>query len=272
IDVDHLYELITKYFTGTVAIIGTIQFNTAVHQLSRKINKTGTVSATNQGVSGSLTQATNGTNLSGKDVFHFGSSLSAAVPQIKPLSAGEVLGCTSPIIKYAQTVIYIGDGRFHLESAMIRNPTLEFHKYCPFSRKLSKEFYDFDKMKTIREAEIKKAMKGKSFGIILGTLGRQGNKQIFKNLVEYLGKNYRVYKIVVEEINEHILDSFDFVDSFVQVGCPRLSIDWGHNYKKPLLSPFEVYYQGGEYNMDYYSNEGYGPWKNYNNTGCNEKL
>ena len=34
-----------------------------------------------------------------------------------------------------------------------------------------------------------------------------------------------------------------FIMSFyrwVQVACPRLSIDWGYAFPKPLLSPYEV--------------------------------
>jgi 2-(3-amino-3-carboxypropyl)histidine synthase len=238
IDLDHLYKLILKNFKGKVAIIGTIQFNSSVNKLKRMIESI----------------------KSNED------SLSALIPQVKPLSPGEVLGCTSPVITGVENVVYLGDGRFHLESAMIRNPNLNFFKYCPFTRKLTEEFYDFKKMKEIRENEIKKALQGKSFGIILGSLGRQGNKKIFQNVVkklESLGK-YKIFKIVVDEINQKILDNFEFIDSFVQVSCPRLSIDWGVCYKKPLLSPFELFYEN-DYKMDYYSSEGSAPWKNYNN-------
>ena len=68
----------------------------------------------------------------------------------------------------------------------------------------------------------------------------------------------------MEEINQTSLDAFSFIDSFVQVGCPRLSIDWGNLYNKPLLNPYEVL--GSieyTYNMDYYSNEQSNPWSNY---------
>lgn len=50
------------------------------------------------------------------------------IPQCKPLSPGETLGCTSPKIKNSQIVVFIGDGRFHLESVMIANPTLKFFR------------------------------------------------------------------------------------------------------------------------------------------------
>jgi 2-(3-amino-3-carboxypropyl)histidine synthase len=46
------------------------------------------------------------------------------VPQAKPLSPGEILGCTSPQIANSDILLYLGDGRFHLESAMIANPKL----------------------------------------------------------------------------------------------------------------------------------------------------
>lgn len=51
------------------------------------------------------------------------------IPQCKPLSPGEVLGCTSPKIKKSQVIIFIGDGRFHLESVMIANPDKKFFRY-----------------------------------------------------------------------------------------------------------------------------------------------
>ncbi len=40
------------------------------------------------------------------------------IPKSSPLSPGEILGCTSPSIS-ADVIIYLGDGRFHLESAMV---------------------------------------------------------------------------------------------------------------------------------------------------------
>lgn len=56
------------------------------------------------------------------------------VPQAKPLSPGEILGCTSPQLpEKTQMIIYLGDGRFHLESAMIANPLLKVSYTCDIS-------------------------------------------------------------------------------------------------------------------------------------------
>ncbi|WUR03419.1 diphthamide biosynthesis enzyme (DPH1) [Vairimorpha necatrix] len=227
IDITHLHKLIISNFRDTVSVVGTIQFNSSISRLARLSN--------------------------------------INMPQIKPLSRSEVLGCTSPIIKNSKNVISIGDGRFHLESVMINNPTLSFYQYCPFSRKLTREFYDYDKMVKNREKNIKKARAGKIFGIILGTLGKQGNKTILKNVISKL-KDYKLYVFQMEEITPNLLDRYEFIDSFVQISCPRLSTDWGESFKKPLLSSYEVFYElGSEYKLDYYSKEGYAPYKNYNN-------
>lgn len=96
----------------------------------------------------------------------------ASTPKTSPLSPGEILGCTSPTID-ADAIIYLGDGRFHLESAMIANPSLKAYKYDPYSKILTQEYYDHDQMKKNRQTAITKAASGSKFGLILGTLGRQ---------------------------------------------------------------------------------------------------
>ncbi len=44
------------------------------------------------------------------------------VPQARPLSKGEVLGCTSPQFGACDALLFVADGRFHLEAVMIANP------------------------------------------------------------------------------------------------------------------------------------------------------
>lgn len=85
------------------------------------------------------------------------------------------MGCTSPDLGHTDPgdlVIFIGDGRFHIESTMIKNPHLTFYQYNPYTSKFTLEAYDTEQMMTIRKAEVEKAKSAKMFGIILGTLGR----------------------------------------------------------------------------------------------------
>ena len=56
-------------------------------------------------------------------------------------------------------VVYLGDGRFHLESAMIANPDLRAFRYDPYSKIFSEEFYNHDLMKKNRKNAIESATK-----------------------------------------------------------------------------------------------------------------
>jgi len=202
------------------------------------------------------------------------------IPQAKPLSPGEVLGCTAPTILPTSTmdenkrkvIIFVADGRFHLEAAMIANPAFEAYRYDPYSKVLTQEWYDTAKMKKIRYQSIKKARNAATFGIVLGTLGRQGNPTIvghIRSLLHQHGK--RSIVVLLSEIFPAKLDMFPQVDAWVQVACPRLSVDWGHMFTTPLLNSHElevclssVEWDGdeGPYPMDFYKSEG-GPWTNY---------
>lgn len=51
------------------------------------------------------------------------------LPQCKPLSPGEILGCTAPKLNDTDILIYVGDGRFHLESIMIANETVDAYRF-----------------------------------------------------------------------------------------------------------------------------------------------
>ena len=103
------------------------------------------------------------------------------VPQAKPLSPAEILGCTSPQLpKDEDALIFVGDGRFHLESIMIHNPDLAAFRYDPYDKKFTRERYDHADMHSLRKHAIETAKKAKRFGLILGTLGRQGSTSILE--------------------------------------------------------------------------------------------
>lgn len=192
-----------------------------------------------------------------------------SIPQFKPLSPGEILGCTAPVMKCVDTIIYLGDGRFHLEAAMIANPKLEAYRYDPYDKKFTREYYEHAEMIKNRKSSIEKAMSCKNFGVIMGTLGRQGSLKVVQNLREKLEKSdYSSVIILLSEIFPDKLDLFSRLDGFVQVACPRLSIDWGMAFKKPFLTPYEMAVVLGaardwgeqSYPMDFYASGSLGPW------------
>ncbi|XP_047366473.1 2-(3-amino-3-carboxypropyl)histidine synthase subunit 1 isoform X1 [Vespa velutina] len=192
-----------------------------------------------------------------------------SIPQSKPLSPGEILGCTAPQIHCADAIVYIGDGRFHLEAAMIANPNLRAFKYDPYEKKMTEEFYDHKEMRETRLLAINLTKNAKIFGMILGTLGRQGHPKIVDHLQNKL-KALRKESVIIllSEIFPDKIKLFKNVDSFIQVACPRLSIDWGINFHKPFLTPYEgavalkmaEYDKNQAYPMDFYSAASLGPW------------
>jgi len=194
------------------------------------------------------------------------------VPQSKPLSPGEILGCTSPKIEGLGedvNLIYVGDGRFHLEAAMIANPNLKAFKYDPYSKEFTREYYEHEKMLAMRRKAVEQAQKATKFGLILGTLGRQGNMTVLNNLAKKLKDAHKDYVVVLlSEIFPGKLQLFPDVDCWVQVACPRLSIDWGAQFPKPLLTPYEMAVALNSiewktlYPMDYYAYDSLGPWTN----------
>lgn len=211
------------------------------------------------------------------------------VPQAKPLSPGEILGCTSPKLTPGafDALLYLGDGRFHLESIMISNPDVPAYRYDPYSKALTIERYHTSKMHDIRQKAIARAAmiapvqstSGETVsltgvlpkvGIILGTLGRQGSTSVLSSIEETLKKRGVPYFVaLLSEIFPHKLAMFDHcIEAWVQIACPRLSIDWGSAFKAPLLNPYEAQVAFGAetwkevYPMDFYSKNG-GSWSVY---------
>lgn len=97
IDASHFIETMKLNFKPDkkFAFFSTIQFVTTLHAAANELRKEG---------------------------------FQIVIPQTKPLSPGEILGCTSPIVTDADAFIYLGDGRFHIESVMIANPKLKAYK------------------------------------------------------------------------------------------------------------------------------------------------
>ncbi|RAO66795.1 uncharacterized protein BHQ10_002807 [Talaromyces amestolkiae] len=241
IDTTHLIATLERNFQAgkTIATVGTIQFNATLHGLKPVLERAG---------------------------------FKVIIPQIMPLSKGEILGCTSPQLsdKEIDYLLYLGDGRFHLESAMIHNPKIPAYRYDPYSRVLSRETYEHEEMHTLRRDAITAASSARKWGIILGSLGRQGNPHTMSLIESHLNKKGIPFvNLLLSEIFPGKLASMPDVECWVQVACPRLSIDWGYAFPRPLLTPYEALValearkgwdegNGGVYPMDFYGKDGLG--------------
>ncbi|KAI5833201.1 hypothetical protein K523DRAFT_370060 [Schizophyllum commune Tattone D] len=263
-----------------LALVSTIQFVSALQRLKEDLSAPYAVEST------SSTILWTGT-------------YDASIPRAKPLSPGEILGCTSPTLQDVDALVYLGDGRFHLESIMIANPSVPAFRYDPYSKKLTRERYDHAEMQRVREDAVRKARKsipmqtarkstlegregeGRAiegadsdpvagtnlssgappyspisdaplWGVILGTLGRQGNFRQLQAITHQLSASkipIPFMPILLSELSPAKLALFNadcdkgsspYISTFVQTSCPRLSIDWGYAFDRPLLSPYEA--------------------------------
>jgi 2-(3-amino-3-carboxypropyl)histidine synthase len=241
------------------------------------------------------------------------------VPQSRPLSPGEVLGCTAPRLEMeeeeeeeeeeeveeevdegegratststskkknpkpagkeenresssssVEALVFVADGRFHMEALMIANPTVPAFRYDPYSRVLTREEFDHRGMRRARKEAISLASREERWGIVLGTLGRQGSREVLAKLVAAAqGARKEVSVVLVSELSPAKLaaltkekegsrrgrrkksggiggldeknpengdkkdDDFPFFApprAWAQVACPRLSIDWGEGF------------------------------------------
>ncbi|KAL4893101.1 putative diphthamide synthesis protein-domain-containing protein [Aspergillus ambiguus] len=243
IDTTHLLATLERNFPKgkTIATVGTIQFNATLHGLKPVLERAG---------------------------------FNVVIPQITPLSKGEILGCTSPqLSSEIDILLYLGDGRFHLESAMIHNPSIPAYRYDPYSRTLSRETYVHDEMHTLRRDAINAAKSARKWGLILGALGRQGNPHTMTMIENHLrDRGIPFVNLLLSEIFPGKLAAMADVECWVQIACPRLSIDWGYAFLRPLLTPYEALIalgvredwdsaNQGIYPMDFYAKDGLGRTK-----------
>lgn len=261
-----------------IVAVGTVQFLAAVHGLKADLESMSPFDTANgPGKALAKLAITDGST----DAAHEASTRSSqkrirytvTIPQIKPLSPGEILGCTAPRLadgqKKIDALLYIGDGRFHLESIMIANPQLNevTYRYDPYEKKITREMYSHAEMQDLRRRGVLQAKKSlgnagivkpisqhldregpssqlkdaaRAWAIVLGTLGRQGSLSVLKSVTSHLPAS-RTFPLLLSELSPSKLSLLgDYVDVFVQTSCPRLSIDWGYAFDKPLLSPYEA--------------------------------
>jgi 2-(3-amino-3-carboxypropyl)histidine synthase len=102
-------------------------------------------------------------------------------------------------------------------------------------------------MRAARRAAIAAATGAQRWGVVLGTLGRQGNPRAAASLERALvAHGATVTRVLLSEVTPPKLASLGHVDAWVQVACPRLSIDWGEGFERPTLTPYEALVALGE--------------------------
>jgi 2-(3-amino-3-carboxypropyl)histidine synthase len=82
-----------------------------------------------------------------------------------------------------------------LKSQKKENRLFLLYRYDPYSKEFTREYYDIKSMHKIRQNEINKAANGQVWGLVLGSLGRQGSPKVLQveftlNLNKYFSPDF----------------------------------------------------------------------------------
>ena len=125
---------------------------------------------------------------------------------------------------------------------MLANPHTPTFQYDPFTKHFSREEHDCQAIAQRRRAAILAARAARTVGIAFSTLGRQASKTtlaLIERLVAAAGKESMV--VLMDDLSPQALARYRGIDVWVQMACPRLSLDWStEGYTTPLLTTHEA--------------------------------
>ena len=154
------------------------------------------------------------------------------------LNDGQVFGCefypAKEIEEQVDVNVFLGQSNFHAAGVALatNKPTYVLDPYFNEVREVSEFAKKLQKKATLA---IYKAAEAETFGIIIGLKEGQLSKLSalkFKKELEKEGKSVQL--IALTDITNERLKNLKGIDAFIQVACPRISID--NQFDMPVLS------------------------------------
>ena len=154
------------------------------------------------------------------------------------LNDGQVFGCefypAKEIEEQVDVNVFLGQSNFHAAGVALatNKPTYVLDPYFNEVREVSEFAKKLQKKATLA---IFKAAEAETFGIIIGLKEGQLSKLSalkFKKELEKEGKSVQL--IALTDITNERLKNLKGIDAFIQVACPRISID--NQFDMPVLS------------------------------------
>ena len=154
------------------------------------------------------------------------------------LNDGQVFGCEFyPVYDtkdHVDAYLFLGQSIFHSASIAIvtQKPTFMLDPYFNVYSEISDIARKLEKKAILA---VYKAQDAETIGIIIGLKEGQFAKikaLELKRLLEEAGK--KILLIAMTEITDERLLSFEGIDAFIQVACPRIGTD--NHFHKPVLS------------------------------------
>lgn len=154
------------------------------------------------------------------------------------LNDGQVFGCefypAAQLKDEVDAYVFLGQSNFHAAGIALstEKPTYILDPYFNEVREITEFAQKLQRKATLA---IYKAAEAKTFGVIVGLKEGQLSKTFalkFKRELEKEGKQVQLFALT--DITNDRLRNFKGIDAFIQVACPRISID--NQFDKPLLS------------------------------------
>lgn len=154
------------------------------------------------------------------------------------LNDGQVFGCefypATDVKDAVDAYVFLGQSSFHAAGVALSTgkPTYILDPYFDEIRDVTKFALDLQKRSIL---SIYKALDANTIGIVVGL--KEGQFMLnrvleLKREMERHGK--KVQLIALTEVTNERLMVFSNIDAFIQVACPRISID--NSFTKPVLS------------------------------------
>lgn len=154
------------------------------------------------------------------------------------LNDGQVFGCefypASEVKDVVDAYVFLGQSSFHAAGVALSSgkPTFILDPYYDEIRDVTKFAYEMQKKSILA---IYKALDAERIGLIVGL--KEGQFMLnrvteLKKKLEGFGK--KVQLIALTDVIDDRLRIFTNIDAFIQVACPRISLD--NTFSKPVLS------------------------------------
>ncbi len=163
---------------------------------------------------------------------------------------GQILGCD--VFKFEPeefageeyAFVYLGDGLFHPTALLYRND-MPVIMYEPRGQKV--EVLDKDylvRLKKQKMARLSKFLVSKNIGVLVTSKPGQNQSAAVRRLrAEMEGKGKNIFVFVTDNIHIEKLGDFNFIDMWVNTGCPRIVQDFSCVNLRDLM---EMNYFSGE--------------------------
>ncbi len=153
---------------------------------------------------------------------------------------GQILGCS--IMNFdADTFLYVGDGKFHPEALVIKNPEKEIFCYDPFTKQLTTlDRTAINKGLQRHKAALAQFYTKQKIGILVST--KPG--QFYLQKARALKKQFPDKKFFIffgSTIDFGQLENFPFIEVWVNTACPRISYTDYMKFPKPVVDVDEIF-------------------------------